>query len=500
MPPSWPVGDAYLRQTEAALPAVTYRDVFRDPRLQRDHRPGARQQPRPARRRRQHRRRARAVPHPARRPVPAGRCDRRATAIPAAATARGTHGDRRHGHRRHGHGHRHRDGHRHRRHRHRHRHRHGRHQRRRRTAAFSVERRRHRVRARPVRPRPLAQPRRARPLFRDRGRGARDAADAGRRHRRRLADLCRRPQPAARSPQDTARSAQQQRPADPRAAARAASRRAPTCARPNRSSRTAQADLAEQRTALAQDVNALQLLVGAPVDAALLPASIDEARADARRAARRARLAASCCAAPTWSQAEYELRAANAEIGAARAALFPRISLTGLLGLRQRRARRRCSRGGAFNYSVAPVGQLFDLPRRRRPRQRRASPQAQRDAALATYERAIQTAFREIADALARQGTIADAARARNRSFAAAARDTLPPDRRALSRRHRHVPASLDAQRSLYTAQRTLVATQLRGRRATASRCTACSAATPCWTRRRRAQAVRPARTAHRVA
>src|SRR3954469_19968296 len=34
VPPSWPVGDAYLKQSEAALPSVTYRDIFRDPRLQ----------------------------------------------------------------------------------------------------------------------------------------------------------------------------------------------------------------------------------------------------------------------------------------------------------------------------------------------------------------------------------------------------------------------------------------------------------------------------------
>ena len=34
MPPSWPVGDAYLRTSEAALPAVRYQDIFRDPRLQ----------------------------------------------------------------------------------------------------------------------------------------------------------------------------------------------------------------------------------------------------------------------------------------------------------------------------------------------------------------------------------------------------------------------------------------------------------------------------------
>ena len=34
VPPSWPVGDAYLQQSEAALPSVTYSDIFRDPRLQ----------------------------------------------------------------------------------------------------------------------------------------------------------------------------------------------------------------------------------------------------------------------------------------------------------------------------------------------------------------------------------------------------------------------------------------------------------------------------------
>ena len=34
IPPSWPTGDPYLRQSEATLPAVTYRDIFRDPRLQ----------------------------------------------------------------------------------------------------------------------------------------------------------------------------------------------------------------------------------------------------------------------------------------------------------------------------------------------------------------------------------------------------------------------------------------------------------------------------------
>ena len=93
----------------------------------------------------------------------------------------------------------------------------------------------------------------------------------------------------------------------------------------------AQADLAQQRTAIAQDVNALQLLVGAPIDPSLLAGSIDEAFGtvtpvpaglDSYVLLRR----------PDVMQAEYQLRAANAQIGAARAALFPRITLTGLLG------------------------------------------------------------------------------------------------------------------------------------------------------------------------
>jgi multidrug efflux system outer membrane protein len=222
---------------------------------------------------------------------------------------------------------------------------------------------------------------------------------------------------------------------------------------------TANADLAQQRTALAQDVNALQLLVGAPVDPTLLPRAIDEAEAsvgtlpaglDSRILLRR----------PDVVQAEYELRATNAEMGAARAALFPRISLTGLLGFASNALTSLFS-GGAFNYSVSPQvsvpifqggagvgGVEFS--------------QAQRDIALASYERAIQSAFRETADALARQGTVADQLRA-NLNLRAAAQDTL----NLTNLRYRGgidtFLTSLDAQRSFYTAQRTLVQTQLVG-------------------------------------
>ncbi len=222
---------------------------------------------------------------------------------------------------------------------------------------------------------------------------------------------------------------------------------------------TAQADLAAQRTALAQDVNALQLLVGAPVDAALLPVSIEQALPTV------ATLPAGLDSGillrrPDVVQAEYELRATNGEIGAARAQLFPRISLTGLVGFASTALSSLFS-GGAFNYSVAP-SVSYPIFQAGAGLANVAFTRAQRDAALATYELSIQTAFQETADALARQGTIADQLQA-NQNFANAALDTF----RLSDARYRGgidtFLNSLDAQRSLYTAQRNLVATQLVG-------------------------------------
>lgn len=220
---------------------------------------------------------------------------------------------------------------------------------------------------------------------------------------------------------------------------------------------TAQADLAQQTTAVAQDVNALQLLVGAPIDATLLPTSIDEASPtiatlpaglDSGILLRR----------PDVVQAEYELRAANAQIGAARAALFPRISLTGLVGFASTALSSLFS-GGSFNYSVAPAVSYPIFQAGAGIANVRYS-EAQRDALLATYEKAIQSAFQETADALARQGTIADQLGA-NRRFLTAAADTYRLTEASYRGGITPFLNTLDAQRSLYSAQRTLIATQL---------------------------------------
>ena len=219
----------------------------------------------------------------------------------------------------------------------------------------------------------------------------------------------------------------------------------------------AQADLARQRTAVAQDVNLLQLLVGAPIDPALLPGSIDEA------APTLAELPAGLDSyillrRPDVVQAEYQLRAANAEIGAARAALFPRISLTGLLGFAST-ALTSLFTGGAFGWS-AGADASYTIFNAGAGRANVRLTEAERAAALATYQRAIQTAFREVSDALARRGTMADELAARERQQAAAADVYLLTEARYRNGIDNFL-SSLDAQRSYYSAQQALVQAKL---------------------------------------
>jgi multidrug efflux system outer membrane protein len=219
----------------------------------------------------------------------------------------------------------------------------------------------------------------------------------------------------------------------------------------------AEADVAQQTTLVAQDVNALQLLVGGPIDPKLLPASIDEAAPTV------APLPAGLNSTillrrPDVLEAEYQLRAANAEIGAARAALFPKISLTGLLGLASS-ALTSLFTGGAFAWS-AGADATYSIFNAGAGRANVQLTQAERDAAVASYQKAIQTAFREVADALARRGTMGAELDARQRQAAAAA-DNLRLSEARYRAGIENFLASLDAQRSSYAAQRVLVATKL---------------------------------------
>ena len=220
---------------------------------------------------------------------------------------------------------------------------------------------------------------------------------------------------------------------------------------------TAQADLARQRTAVAQDVNALQLLVGAPIDPKLLSGSIDDAFGhiapvpaglDSYVLLRR----------PDVLEAEYQLRAANAQIGAARAALFPRISLTGLLGFASSTLLKLFT-GGAFGWSTGANAGYTIFQSGAGHANVRLS-EAQRNAAIATYQHTVQTAFREVADALARRGTMNDEIGARERQQLATA-DTYTLTEARYRAGIAQFLTVLDAQRSYYAAQQQMVQTKL---------------------------------------
>lgn len=220
---------------------------------------------------------------------------------------------------------------------------------------------------------------------------------------------------------------------------------------------SAQADVASLRTTVARDLNALQLLLGGPVDAALLPVSIVEASAGLQ--ALPVGLSSTVLLnRPDVAQAEFQLRAANAQIGAARAALFPTISLTGALGYGSS-ALSSLFTGGAFSYSVAP-NLSYSIFNAGAVRAGVDQSRAQRDAAVATYERSIQAAFVETANALARQGTIDDELAARAAGAAAAQDSYALTDARYRGGVDPFL-TSLDAQRTLYAAQRSRIAIEL---------------------------------------
>jgi len=219
----------------------------------------------------------------------------------------------------------------------------------------------------------------------------------------------------------------------------------------------ARSDVAAQVTRVAQDRNALQLLVGAPIDEADLPPSIEAVDGLVRELP--AGLDSSILLRrPDVVEAEYQLISANARIGAARAAFFPRISLTGLLGLASNALGALFS-GGAFSYSAGANASLpiFDAGATRGNLQ---YAEAQRRLFLARYEQTIQTAFREVSDALARRGTIGDQFAAQTR-LVAAAQDSLALNEARYRNGIESFLNVLDAQRTLYTAQRSLVATRL---------------------------------------
>jgi multidrug efflux system outer membrane protein len=161
---------------------------------------------------------------------------------------------------------------------------------------------------------------------------------------------------------------------------------------------------------------------------------------------------------PDVVEAEYKLRAADADIGVARAELFPSISLTTLAGVASGGLSTLFT-SGAFNYT-AGASASYSLFNAGGKIANVEVAKAQRDSALASYEKAIQTAFREVSDALADQGTLGERLRAARANTAAAADAAKLEDARYRFGIDSYV-ASLVTQRSLYSAQQNEVTVRL---------------------------------------
>lgn len=223
---------------------------------------------------------------------------------------------------------------------------------------------------------------------------------------------------------------------------------------------SAAVDLAKRSTQLAQDRDALQLLLGAPLDPALLPLPPASTASVADDAVALAQLPSGLGSQvllqrPDVLAAEHTLQAANADIGAARAAFFPSISLTANLG-HGSDALSTLFAAGSRSWSFVPsiTAPIFHAGALK------ASLDAARigkDIGVAQYQKAIQQAFSEVADALAERQHIDQQLRAQQALVQANQRSYTLADARYRIGLEGYLQA-LDAQRSLYAAQQDLIA------------------------------------------
>ena len=225
---------------------------------------------------------------------------------------------------------------------------------------------------------------------------------------------------------------------------------------------SARVDVAAYTTQVQQSRNALELLAGSPVPAELLPdaqaPSVIERPVAALVEVPAALPSAVLQQRPDVVAAEELLKGAQASIGAARAAFFPRITLTAAAGVASGELSSLFSGGnGAWSFVPSITLPIFNA----------GSNQAnldvalaQRDIQLATYEKTLQVAFREVADALAQRSTLAERLAAQQSLTEATGRTLQLSQALFRSGAYSYLEV-LDAQRTLYTAQQTLITLRL---------------------------------------
>jgi outer membrane protein, multidrug efflux system len=220
---------------------------------------------------------------------------------------------------------------------------------------------------------------------------------------------------------------------------------------------TARANLAQYNRQLAQDRDALQLLLGAPI-----PDSIDVSggldRGNMVTELEEGIPSDVLVRRPDVLAAEHQLMAANAQIGAARAAFLPSISLTGSLGTESSQLS-GLFKAGSRAWTFSPDISLPIFAGGANVANLQATKLA-RDTAVAEYEKAIQTAFREVADALVARGTLDEQLAAQQALVTASAIAYRLADMRYRGGVDSYLTA-LVAQVSLYSAQQQLQTVRL---------------------------------------
>jgi outer membrane protein, multidrug efflux system len=219
----------------------------------------------------------------------------------------------------------------------------------------------------------------------------------------------------------------------------------------------ARGDVALLTAAIAQDRDALELLAGGPIDGALLPEALPD-QLDWFADVPVGLSSSVLLERPDVRAAEHDLQAANASIGAARAQLFPSLSLTASGGLASA-ALAALFTGPAAVFTLAP-SLAMPLFHGGAERANVEFTEAQKRLFIASYELAIQSAFREVADALATRGTIVEQLAAQRALSDAATRSFDLAQARYKAGVDTFL-TTLVSQRALYAAKNSLVATEL---------------------------------------
>jgi multidrug efflux system outer membrane protein len=214
---------------------------------------------------------------------------------------------------------------------------------------------------------------------------------------------------------------------------------------------SAMRDVARYTQIAAKDENALNLLVGSPMPPDLLPPELGNVIPP--REISPGMSSELLLQRPDVLAAEHQLKAANANIGAARAAFFPRISLTTTIGTASAELSGLFNSGqGTWAFAPQIVMPIFDA----RTWSAYDVTKVEKEITVAQYEKTIQTAFREVADALAVRGTV-DRQIAAQQSLVNAFAETYRLSNARYTKGIDNYLSVLVAQRSLFAAQQGLI-------------------------------------------